>query len=237
MLGQATVRNALHDGCADSIRGGLDLLDHIVQQIIEDMPGIHRDLIQFRHNTVDAEGLIAQLACFDHVIAETHIGGRALLLRAHIGQVFGGHVAVLAVRAGHLVPEGRGFLDDDNLGAFLVLAQNLVLRACTGTQTKRISVRADLVDFYVISGRLVLLRDQIDLRGHRCGHRDAKNAAVRELSPLVTLIDGMNKRQFPFAVQSFGNSAGCRADRAQTVIGKVCTISRIYTNQRISSFP
>ena len=144
---------------------------------------------------------------------------------------------MLAVRAGYFVPGGRGFLDDDNLSAFLVLAQNLVLRACTGAQTKRISAGADLVDFHVIGSGLVLLRDQIDLRRHCRRHRDAKDAAVRELSPLVTLIDGMNKRQFPFAVQSFGNSAGCRADRAQTVIGKVCTISRIYTNQRISSFP
>ena len=62
MLGQAAVRNALHDGGADSIGGGLDLLDHVVQQIVEDVPGIHRDFIQFRHNTIDAEGLIAQLA-------------------------------------------------------------------------------------------------------------------------------------------------------------------------------
>ena len=144
---------------------------------------------------------------------------------------------MLAIWAGHLVPAGGSLPNDDDFGAFFVLAQNLVLRACTGAQTKRISVRADLVDFYVISGRLVLLRDQIDLRSHGSRHRDAKDAAVRELSPLVTLIDGMNKRQFLFAVQSFGNSAGCRADRAQTVIGKVCTISRIYTNQRISSFP
>ena len=59
MLGQASVRYALHNRGADRIRGGLDLLDHVVQQIIEDMPGIHSDLIQFRHNTIDAEGLIA----------------------------------------------------------------------------------------------------------------------------------------------------------------------------------
>ena len=144
---------------------------------------------------------------------------------------------MLAIRAGHLVPAGGGLLDDDDLSALFVLAQNFVLCTCAGTQAQRISAGTDLVDLHIVSSCLVLLRDQIDLRGHCRRHRDAKDAAVRELSPLVTLIDGMNKRQFPFAVQSFGNSAGCRADRAQTVIGKVCTISRIYTNQRISSFP
>ena len=109
MLGQTSVRNTLHYGCAYSIRRRLHAFNHVVQQIIEDMPGIHRDLIQFRHNTIDAEGLIAQLACFDHIIAETHIGGRALLLSAYIGQVFGGHVAMLAVRAGHFVPADEVF--------------------------------------------------------------------------------------------------------------------------------
>lgn len=181
----------------------------------------------------DAEGLISQLSCFNDIIAEAHIGGRALLLRAHIGQVLGGHVAVLAVRAGHFVPGGRGFLDYDNLGAFLVLSEDLILRACAGTQTKRISACADLVDFHIISSSLVLLRDQIDLRSHGSRNRDAKDAAVRELSPFVPLIDRMYKRQFPFAVQRFGDRTRCRADRTQTVIGKVCTVSGIYTNQRI----
>ena len=88
-----------------------------------------------------------------------------------------------------------------------------------------------------ISSSLVLLGDQIDLRGHRRRHRDAKDAAVRELSPLVPFINGMHQCQFPFTIQRFCDSTGCRADRAQTVIGKVCTVSRIYANQRIFLLP
>ena len=99
---------------------------------------------------------------------------------------------------------------------------------------QRPAFRCDLIDLHVIGAGLVLLRDQIDLRGHRRRHRDAKNAAVRELTPLIPLIDGMNKRQFPFAVQRFGYGAGHGRDRAEAVIGKVGAIGGIYTDQEKS---
>ena len=139
---------------------------------------------------------------------------------------------MLAIRAGHFVPGGRGFLDDDNLGAFLVLAEDLILRAGARAQAKRISTRADLVDFHIIGGSLVLLRDQIDLRSHGSRHRHTQDVAVCELAPLVMRIQRMYKRQFPFAIQGLGDCTGRRTDCTHTVIGKVGTVGGIYTNQR-----
>lgn len=218
VLGQASVRNALHNRGANRIGCRSDLLDHVVQQIVKDMPGVYRDLIQFRHHAVDAERLIAQLTGFNHIVLKADMRGSALLLGAHIGKILRGHIAMLAVRAGDFIPAGRGFLDDDDLCAFLVLAQNLILRACAGAQTKRIIAGSDLVDLHIVGRGLVLLRDQIDLRSHRGRHRHTQDVAVCELAPLVMRIQRMNKRHFPFAIQSFRNCTRRRADCAHTVV-------------------
>lgn len=41
----------------------------------------------------------------------------------------------------------------------------------------------------------------------------------------------MFQREFPFAIQGFGNSAGHGRDRAEAVVGEIGAVGRIYTDQ------
>ena len=141
------------------------------------MPGVNRDLVQLRHNAVDAEGLIAQLPGFDDLIAEAHVGLYHLGFRALKGQILRSHITVLTIRSGDLVPAGRGLIEDDNLAALFVLAENLVIRARTGAQMQRPAFGRDLIDLHIVGAGLVLLGDQIDAGGHGGRHRRTKDAA------------------------------------------------------------
>ena len=70
------------------------------------MPGIDRYFVQLRDDAIDAEGLISQLTGFDDLIVKTHISLDKLCFRALEGQILAGHITVLAVRGGHLIPAG-----------------------------------------------------------------------------------------------------------------------------------
>ena len=62
-------------------------------------------------------------------------------------------------------------------------------------------------------------------------------AYARVSSGKDAMLHGMNQRQLPFAVERFGYDAGRRADRTKAIIGEVCAVCRIYTNQRIFLLP
>ena len=175
-------------------------MDHVVEQIIENMPGVDRDLVQLRHHAIDAKGLIPQLAGFDHLIAEAHIRLYRLCFRALKGQILTGHIAVLAIWRSHLVPAGRGFVQHNDLAALFVFAEDFVVRPRTGAQMQRPAFRGDLIDLHVVGAGLVLLGHQIDAGSHSGGHRRAKNATLRKSRPFAALVNVMHQRQLPFAV-------------------------------------
>ena len=142
------------------------------------MAGIDRDLIQLRHHAIDAERLVAQLSSFDDLIAEAHVGLYRLRFRALKGQVLTGHIAVLTIRGGHLIPAGCGFVEHDDLTALFVFSEDFVIRARTGTQMQRPAFRGDLIDLHVVGAGLVLLGHQIDAGSHGGGHRRSQDAAL-----------------------------------------------------------
>ena len=231
MAGQAGSGKALNDGSPHRRGRGLQAFYHVVEQVVENVPGINRDLIQLRHHAVDAEGLIPQLAGFDDLIAEAHIRLYRLRFRALKGQVLAGHIAVLAVRGRDFIPAGCGFIEYDHLMALFVLAQDAVIRACTRTQVQRPAFRGDLIDLHVVGAGLVLLGHQIDAGRHGGGHRRAEDAALRKPRPFATLVNVMHQRKLPFAVQGLGNGAGHGRNRAEAIARKVGAVGRIYTDQ------
>ena len=234
MAGQAGFRQALNDGSPHRRGRGLQAFYHVVEQVIENVSCIDRDLIQLRHNAVDTEGLIPQLSGFDDLIAETHIGLHRLRLRALEGQVLAGHIAVLTVRGGHLIPAGCGFVEHNNLAALFILAENLVIRARTGTQMQRPTFRGDFIDLHVVGAGLVLLCHQIDAGGLGGRHRCTKNAVLRKPRPFAALVDVVHQRKLPLAVQRFGYGAAHGRNRTEAVIGKVGAVGGIYTDQEKS---
>ena len=141
---------------------------------------------------------------------------------------------MLAVRSGHLIPAGCGFVQHNDFAALLVLSENLVIRTRAGAQMQRPTFRGNLIDLYVVGAGLELLGDQIDAGCHGGRHRRTKDAALREPRPFATLVNVVHQRQLPFAVQRFGYGAGHGRDRAEAVIGKVGAIGGIYTDQEKS---
>ena len=93
------------------------------------------------------------------------------------GQILAGHIAVLAVRSGHLIPAGCGFVEHDDLATLFVLAQDAVIRARSGAQMQRPALGRDLVDLHIVGAGLVLLGDQIDAGRHGGRHRRTEDAA------------------------------------------------------------
>ena len=84
VLRKAAAGDALRHICAGGRGRRLILADHVVHEVIEHMAGIHGDLVEFRHDAVDAEGLVAQLAGFHHFVDRLALTGRDL--GAHILQ-------------------------------------------------------------------------------------------------------------------------------------------------------
>ena len=123
------------------------------------MPGVDGDFVQLRHQAVNAKGLIPQLTGLNHLIAEAHIRLYRLGFRALESQILAGHIAVLAVRSGHLIPAGRSLVQHNDLAALFVLAENFVICARSRTQMQRPALRGDLIDLHIIGLGLVLLRD------------------------------------------------------------------------------
>ena len=231
MAGQARPRQALNDRSPHRRGRGLQGLYHVVEQIIKNVAGIDRDLVQLRDDAIDAKGLISQLSGLDDLIVKAHVGLYRLRFCALKGQVLTGHIAVLAVRSGHLIPAGCGFVEHDDLAALFVLAQDAAIRARTGTQVQRPTLGRDLIDLHIVGAGLVLLGDQANAGRHGGGHRRSQDAALRKPCPFTALVDVMHQRKLPFTVQGFGNGAGHGRDRADSVVGKVGAVSRIYTDQ------
>ena len=108
MREKALMRQRIHDRSAGLGIGWPVILDHVVQEIVKQMPGVNRDTVQFRHDAVYSEGLVPDLSFF----YDGSDGLRYAALRSVILEVLGGHVSVLAVRSGHLVPSGIGLGDN-----------------------------------------------------------------------------------------------------------------------------
>ena len=177
MAGQARPRQALNDGSPHRRGRGLQGLDHVVEQVVENVAGIDRDLVQLRDDAIDAEGLIPQLSGLDDLIAETHIGLHRLRFRALKGQVLAGHIAVLSVRGCDFIPTGRGLVQNNDLTALFVFAENFIICARSRTQVQRPALGRDLIDLHIVGAGLVLLGDQIDAGCHGGGHRRTEDAA------------------------------------------------------------
>ena len=104
-------RYALSHRRSDSGGRWLKFADHVVQQVVEDVARVDRDLGEVWHDAIDAERLVAQLTRLDYLVLKADVHLRALLFRSRVGQVLGGHIAVPTVRAGDLVPGGRRLAD------------------------------------------------------------------------------------------------------------------------------
>ena len=195
------------------------------------MTGIDRDLAQLRHDAIDTERLVAQLTRLDGFILKAHVVLPIARIRPHIGQILRGHVPVLPVRAGHLKPARVGCpIQHDDFAAFLVFAENLVVRAPAGAQVQRAGVRRNLVDKDIIRRGLVLLRDQPHLRGHGGGYGRAEDVSLGEPCPFPVIIDWVDKGELVLAVQGLGHGTGFGADHAQTVVGEIAAVSGINTD-------
>ena len=82
VLRKTAAGDALRHICPSGRGRRLILADHVVHEVIEHMAGIHGDLVEFRHDAVDAEGLVAQLTRFYDFIDRLALTGRDL--GAHI---------------------------------------------------------------------------------------------------------------------------------------------------------
>ena len=223
-------RYALSHRRSDSGGRWLKFADHVVQQVVEDVARVDRDLGEVWHDAIDAERLVAQLTRLDYLVLKADVHLRALLFRSRVGQVLGGHIAVPTVRAGDLVPGGRRLADQDNLRAFFVFGEDLIVGAGAGAQAQRVSLGGHGVDLHVVGLRLVLLRHQIHLRRHGGGHGRTQNVALAQPRPFSVLVDGMHERQLPLAIERFGHRAGLRLHHAQTVAREVGAIWRVDTD-------
>ena len=99
------------------------------------MPGIDRDLVQLRHDAIDAKRLIPQhLRLYNFAY---RILRRAF--RAHTGQILRRHISALPVRAGDLVPVDCGLFQHDDLRSLFVFSENPILRSRPGAQPQRVA--------------------------------------------------------------------------------------------------
>ena len=224
MLGQTSSRDTLYDGSPRLGGRGLQRLDHIVEEIVKNVPGVDRDLVQLRHDAIDAKRLIPQhLRLYNFAY---RILRRAF--RAHVGQILRRHIPTLSVRTGDLVPVGRGLFQHDDLRSLFVFSENPILRSRPGAQPQRIAPGGDAIDHGAAGGLRFHL---IHARRHGRWHGRAKNASLAEPLPFAEFISAMHQRQLPFAVQRFGDAAAHGRDRAEAVVGKVGAVGFVYANQ------
>ena len=224
MLGQTRGGDTLYDGSPRLGGRGLQRLNHVVEEIVKNVPGVDRDLVQLRHDAVDAKRLIPQhlrLHDFAH-------GSRRRAFRAHAGQILRRHISTLPVRAGDLVPVARGLFQHDDLRSLFVFSENPILRSRTGAQPQRIAPGGHAIDHGAAGGLRLHL---IHARRHGRRHGRAENAPLAEPRPLAEFVNIVHQRKLPLAVQRFGHSAGHRHDRAEAVVGKIGAVGFVYANQ------
>ena len=123
--GEAVFREAgggdcLHDRSPRCGGRWLDGPDHIVEQIIENVPGIHCDFGKLRHNAVDTEGLIPELPGLHNRVRRG--ARRALGVIEH--QIFRGEPAVLSVRRRAFIPGLVCFAQHLHQGMVLIGGQH-----------------------------------------------------------------------------------------------------------------
>ena len=222
MLGEASAADPGHDRRAGSAGGWLIGFHHIVQQIIKDVPGIDGHFIEFRHDAVDSEGLVAQLPGFHDLAGRLARRG----IGAHMGQIAGRHIPALSIRAGHLIPGRSSFRKDNDLRPLFVFPQDFVLRAGAGAQAQRVAVGGHLVDHSAAAR----LRGHGYLRRHGGGYRRAEDIALGEPAPLPGIIQRMNQRQLVLAVQGFRYPRRFRGDRAEAIGREIGTSGFIYAD-------
>ena len=124
-------------------------------------------------------------------------------------QVSGGHVPVLAVRRGDLIPTGVGLGDDLHQRGILVGREDLVIPSRPGAQVQGAftglrtgEIRVHLPDLCPV---VIARRGEVDAGCHGGGHRSPEDAALHQPLPFSGFIDGMHQRQFIFAVQRFSH--------------------------------
>ena len=167
------------------------------------MPGINRDLVELRNHPINAEGLIPQLAGFHHRGGRLGSGAFCMIQN----QVGGGHVPVLSIRRGHLVPAAVGLGDDLHEGTVLIGRQHLVLGARPGAQAQgafpRFRAGEVCIDPPDLRPVVVSRCGEVDAGRHGGRHWSAEDASLHQPLPFSGFIDGMHQRQFVFAVQRF----------------------------------
>ena len=198
------------------------------------MPGIDRDLVELRHHPVNAEGLIPQLPGF-HYRGGCLGSGAFRMIQYQVG---GGHVSVLSIRRGHLIPAAVGLGDDLHKGAVLICRQHIVLGAWPRSQAQGAfpGFRAREVCVHPPDLRPVIVarRGEVDAGRHGGGHRSTEDAALHQPLPFPRFIDGMHQRQFVFAVQRFRNLRRQRRKGAVPVGGEVSAVGGIDADHGVS---
>ena len=191
------------------------------------MTGVDGNLVELRHHPINAEGLIPQLPGFHH-------GGGCLgrgAFRVIQNQVGSGHVPVLSIRRGHLIPAAVGLGDDLHEGAVLIGRQHLVLGARPGAQPQGAftGFRAGeiCVDPPDLRPVIVTRRGEVDTGRHGGRYRSTKDAALHQPLPFPGFIDGMHQRQFVFAVQRFRDLRRQRSQSAVAIGGEVGAVGGI----------
>ena len=224
MLGQTRGGDTLHDGSPRLGGRGLQRLDHIVEQIVKNMPGIDRDLVQLRHDAIDAKRLIPQhLRLYNFAY---RILRRAF--RAHTGQILRRHISALPIRAGDLVPVGRSLFQHDDLRSLFVFSEDPILRSRPGAQPQRVAPGGHAIDHGAAGGLRLHL---IDARRHGRRHGRAENAPLAEPLPFAEFVNIVHQRKLPFAVQRFGDSAAHGCERTEAVVRKIGAVGFVYANQ------
>ena len=173
VLRQAGGRDGRHNRSPHCGGKGLAGFDHIVEEIVEHMPGVHGDLIELRHDPVNAEGLLPELAGLDH-LADSHTRRR---LGAHICEVARVHIAALSVRADDLVPFSIRRIQHDDFRAFPVVAEYGVTCARAGSKAEPVMLRADAIDYGFFTGGMSC---EIDARRH------GGSTGARRMQPSVS---------------------------------------------------
>ena len=194
------------------------------------MPGIYRDLVQFRYHPVNAEGLIPQLA-FLYRRRNRLRSGAFPVIKHQIG---GGHVSVFSIWRGYLVPAAVCFGHDLHHGTVLIAGQDFVFRARPGTEPERAfpGFRTGEISVHPPDFRSAVVARRGEVHAWRhCGWNwSAEDAALYQPLPFSGFIDGMHQLQFIFAVQGFRHVRGQRRQGAVSVGGKVGAVGGIDTD-------
>ena len=183
-------------------------------------------LVELRDNTVDAEGLVAQLPGFEHLPG----GIRKVRRVPHESKRRCGHIPALTVLAHDLPQCVGGLFQHYDFLALLVLAELFVLGLQAGAQHQRIALGVHLVDGLALAHGLV---GQRHLGRFGSGHRGADDVALHQPVPLPGVVQRMNDLQLILAVERFLHQRRRWQDSAQTVAGEISAVRGIDTKHGV----